>query len=262
MTSSQPLRGRVALVTGVSRRAGIGAGIVRRLLADGAAVLATGWEEHDAGMQWGADEGGTEALVSGQGAPPGALLCEPADLEDPAAPDRLVGRAVERFGAIDIVVANHARSASQDLEHVTVEELDRCWAVNARASLLLVRAFAHRHDDRRPGGRALLFTSGQHLGPMASELPYAISKGTIHQMTASLADHLAPRGITVNCVNPGPVDTGWAVGSLHSRIAGMFPGGQWGQPDDVARLVAWLVSDEARWITGQVINSEGGFRRR
>jgi 3-oxoacyl-[acyl-carrier protein] reductase len=261
MTSTQPLGGRVALVTGVSRRAGIGASIVRRLLADGAAVLATGWEAHDAGMEWGADEGGTEALEAGLGAPPGALLCEPADLGDPVAPDLLVRRAVDRFGAIDILVANHARSASQDLEHVTVEELDRCWAVNARASALLVRALAAQHDDTRPGGRAVLFTSGQHLGPMASELPYAISKGAIHQMTASLADHLASRGITVNCVNPGPVDTGWAVGSLHARIAGGFPGGQWGQPDDVARLVAWLVSDEARWITGQVINSEGGFRR-
>jgi len=86
----------------------------------------------------------------------------------------------------------------------------------------------------------------------APELPCAISKGAIHQMTASLADHLAGRGITVNAVNPGPVD---------ARVAGMFPTGRWGQPDDVARVVAWLVSDEAGWINGQVIDSEGGFRR-
>jgi 3-oxoacyl-[acyl-carrier protein] reductase len=259
MTSAHPLAGRVALVTGVSRPSGIGAALVRRLLADGAAVFATGWAAHDAEMVWGADASGIEGLRTELGA--GELVHEAADLEDPAAPDRLIARVVERLGAIDIVVANHARSAGQDLEHVTVEELDRCWAVNARATLLLVKALAERHDDRRPGGRAVLFTSGQHLAPMASELPYVISKGAIHQMTASLADHLAGRGITVNCVNPGPVDTGWATGAQHAAIADRFPRRRWGQPDDVARLVAWLVSDEAGWITGQVINSEGGFRR-
>jgi 3-oxoacyl-[acyl-carrier protein] reductase len=257
----QPLAGRVALVTGVSRRGGIGAAIARRLLADGASVLASGWAAHDAERSL-ADPVEIEALGEGPAGRPGALLYQAADLQDPAAADRLVAQAVERFGAIDIAVANHARSAEQALEQLTVEELDRSWAVNARASVLLVKALAERHDDRRPGGRAVLFTSGQHLGPMPSELPYAISKGAIHQMTASLADHLAGRGITVNCVNPGPVDTGWASGALHARIAGMFPAGRWGQPEDVARLVAWLVSDEAGWITGQVIDSEGGFRRR
>ena len=266
MPSAQPLAGRVALVTGVSRPAGIGAALVRRLLADGAAVFATGWAEHDAEMARGSDAPGPPGpdrppAPGGQPATPGELVHEAADLADPEAPGRLVARVVERLGAIDIVVANHARSASQDLEHLTVDELDRCWAVNARASLLLVKALAERHDERRPGGRAVLFTSGQHLAPMASELPYAVSKGAIHQMTASLADHLAARGITVNCVNPGPVDTGWASGALHAAIASRFPGGRWGQPDDVARLVAWLVSDEAAWITGQVIDSEGGFRR-
>jgi 3-oxoacyl-[acyl-carrier protein] reductase len=257
MTSAMPLGGRVALVTGVSRRAGIGVALVRRLLADGAAVLATGWAAHDPD----GEAGELDALFRELAGSSGRLHHEAADLEDPDAPDRLVAAAVDRFGAIDIVVANHARSASADLEQVTAEELDRCWAVNARASLLLVKALAARHDDRRPGGRAILFTSGQHLGPMSSELPYAISKGAVHQMTASLADHLAARGITVNCVNPGPVDTGWARGELHARIAQRFPGGRWGQPDDAARLVAWLVSDEAAWITGQVLNSEGGFRR-
>jgi 3-oxoacyl-[acyl-carrier protein] reductase len=247
----------VALVTGVSRRPGIGAALARRLLADGAAVFATGWAPHDAGMPHGADPESPAGLDGGHE----RLVYEPFDLEDPAVPGLVVARAVARLGAVDIVIANHARSASQALEEVTVEELDRCWAVNARASLLLVKAFAGRHDDRRPGGRVVLFTSGQHLAPMASELPYAISKGAIHQMTASLADHLAGRGITVNCVNPGPVDTGYLTGSLHARVAGMFPAGRWGQPDDAARLVAWLVSDEAAWITGQVINSEGGFRR-
>jgi 3-oxoacyl-[acyl-carrier protein] reductase len=69
------------------------------------------------------------------------------------------------------------------------------------------------------------------------------------------------RGITVNTVNPGPTDTGWAEPELHERVRRAFPLGRWGQPDDAARLIAWLCTDEARWVTGQVINSEGGVRR-
>ena len=260
MSGPSPLSGRVALVTGVSRRAGIGVALVERLLEDGASVLASGWAAHDAEMPWGADPGGVDSLVAGLGGTNTRLAYVPADLEQPAAPGRLVAAAVERFGRIDIVVANHARSSVQSLSDLTVEELDRCWAVNARASVLLAKSLA---EIRRagPGGRLVLFTSGQHIGPMANELPYAISKGAIHQMTASLADALAERGITVNCVNPGPVDTGYATGASHARIARMFPAQRWGQPGDVARVVAWLASDDAAWITGQVINSEGGFRR-
>lgn len=244
--STPRLDGRVALVTGVSRRQGIGAAIVARLLADGASVLATGWPAHDGEMPWGADAERLDAIEG--------------DLEDPATPHRLVATAVERFGAIDSVVANHARSAAQSLATVTAAELDRCWAVNARASVLLAQSLAALRPAG-PGGRLVLFTSGQQLAPMADELPYAISKGAIQSMTASLADALVERGITVNCVNPGPVDTGWATGALHAEIAARFPAKRWGEPADVARLVAWLVGDEAAWITGQVIHSEGGFRR-
>ncbi|MEV4106084.1 SDR family oxidoreductase [Nonomuraea sp. NPDC049695] len=76
-----------------------------------------------------------------------------------------------------------------------------------------------------------------------------------------MADALAGRGITVNTVNPGPVDTGWADPELTRHVGRALPAGRWGRPEEVARLVRWLASDEAAWITGQVINSEGGFRR-
>jgi 3-oxoacyl-[acyl-carrier protein] reductase len=128
--------------------------------------------------------------------------------------------------------------------------------------VLLVQAFAAAHDDERGGGRVVLFTSGQHLGPMADELPYAISKGAIHQMTASLADALADRAITVNAVNPGPVDTGWPSDELREALRPAFPAGRWGRPEDIAAVVTWLAGDESAWVTGQVINAEGGFRRR
>jgi 3-oxoacyl-[acyl-carrier protein] reductase len=137
----------------------------------------------------------------------------------------------------------------------------RCHAVNTRGSLLLAQAFAAQHDGR-PGGRVLFFTSGQYHGAMSDELPYIASKGALHQLTGSVAAHLMPRGITVNCVNPGPNDTGYADDALRAAVAAANPGRRWGTPTDTARLVAWLVSDEASWVTGQVIASDGGWSLR
>jgi 3-oxoacyl-[acyl-carrier protein] reductase len=105
------------------------------------------------------------------------------------------------------------------------------------------------------------FTSGQHLQPMPDEMPYAISKGALEAMTPTLAAALADAGIVANCINPGPVDTGWADDATRTAVAAMFPRGTWGTPDDVANLVEFLVSDKGSWIQGQVLNSEGGFRR-
>lgn len=104
--------------------------------------------------------------------------------------------------------------------------------------MLLVQAYAKHHDDARSDGRGVLFTSGQHLGPIADELPYAISKGAVHQMTGSLADALAGRSITVNAINPGPVDTGWPSDELRKRLRSAFPARRWGRPSDIAAIVS------------------------
>lgn len=245
---------RNALVTGVSRRAGIGYAVVRRLQEAGAAVFVQGWTPHDAAQAWGAEAGGTAATAAELGVP----FVE-ADFADPEAPARVVAAAREALGPLDILVVNHARSGSGRLGELTAEELDAFLAENVRASLLLVKEFAAQYDDARGGGRVVLFTSGQHLAPMAGEVAYAVSKGALQQATLTLADELADRGITVNAVNPGPTDTGWGIGEIDP--GGAMPAGRWGEPDDAARLVAWLCSGDARWITGQTIDSEGGLRR-
>ncbi len=92
-------------------------------------------------------------------------------------------------------------------------------------------------------------------------MAYAAAKGALAAVTGTLADQLADAGITLNTVNPGPVDTGYLSPETHAAVAPRFPGGRWPEPDDPARLIAWLVTDEARSITGQVINSESDFRR-
>ena len=252
---------RVAIVTGVSRRQGIGFAVARRLLADGFCVLIHSWAAHDARQPWGADPGGIEHLLADLGGAGERLEHVEADFAEPAAPAAVVQRAVERFGGLDVLVANHARSSDVALRDVSAEELDLTWAVNARAVVLLVQAFAAVRSREREAGRIVLFTSGQHLGPMAGELPYAVSKGAVHQMTRSLADALADGATTVNAINPGPVDTGWPSQELREALRDRFPAGRWGRPDDVAAVVAWLVSPESAWVTGQVIDAEGGFRR-
>jgi 3-oxoacyl-[acyl-carrier protein] reductase len=252
---------RVALVTGVSRRQGIGFAVARRLLRDGLDVLVHSWAAHDAHQPWGLDPGGVEALLDELGGAGEHLQHVEADLAEPDAPATVIDRALEVFGAVDVLVANHAHNSALALEDVTASELDLAWAVNARAVVLLVQAYAARRDHGRGDGRVVLFTSGQHLAPMAGELPYAVTKGAVHQMTRSLADALADRGVTLNAINPGPVDTGWPAEELRERLSSRFPAGRWGRPDDIAAVVAWLACAESGWITGQVIDAEGGFRR-
>src|SRR5207248_3449069 len=205
-------------------------------------------------QRWGADPGGTEAIAAELGVP-----CLEADFADAEAPERVVAAAAEALGALDILVVNHARSGHGRLDELTAADVDAFLHENVRASLLLVREFAARHDDSREGGRVVLMTSGQHLAPMAREVAYAVSKGALQQATMTLSEELMDRGITVNTVNPGPTDTGWGIGDEDAKPS--MPLGRWGGPDDAARLSAWLCTDDAHWITGQVINSEGGYRR-
>jgi 3-oxoacyl-[acyl-carrier protein] reductase len=249
---------RVALVTGASRRCAIGAAIARRLVADGLRVLVHSYEPADVEMYGSADAGGAQALVDELTAAGGTTAYVSADLADPEAPAGLVAAARKRFGSLDVLVANHARSTEMDLEQLTAAELDLTYAVNTRATLLLVRELALGRPDG-PGGRVVLFTSGQYHGAMYGELPYIASKGALHQLTPTLGAQLIGQGITVNCIDPGPTDTGYADPERHREVGQAAPAGRWGEPEDAARLVAWLVSDDASWISGQVIASDGGW---
>jgi 3-oxoacyl-[acyl-carrier protein] reductase len=233
------------LVTGASRRAGIGYAIARRLEAD--RLVLHGW----------GDSVEDVAAALREERPGVAVETVEADFADPEAPERVI----DACGELDILVVNHTDDPRGGLGELAAADIDRALAVIVRASLLLVQAFYARHDGRE-GGRVILMTSGQHRGAMPGELPYIASKGALRQLTGSVAGHLMPRGITVNCVNPGPNDTGYADDALRSAVAAANPGRRWGTPTDTARLVAWLVSDEAGWVTGQVIASDGGWSAR
>jgi 3-oxoacyl-[acyl-carrier protein] reductase len=251
------LKGRVALVTGVSRRKGLGLAIAQRLAIMGADVFIHSFVPYDVDREWGADADGIESLIETLRSHGTRIAHAEGNFLDPAIPAQIINAAVQTFGHIDILVANHTYSTMGNLEELTAADIDTHFQVNVRGTLLLAQAFAAQHAASS-GGRIVLLTSGQHLNPMPGELAYVASKGALHQLTLSLSAHLMPRGITVNTVNPGATDTGWASGDLYESIRAANPQGRWGEPEDAARLVGWLATDDARWITGQVINSTGG----
>ena len=143
------------------------------------------------------------------------------DLARPDAPEALFARRAATPSVTSTSSSATTPPAGPDggLGALTADILDAHWAVNTRSSLLLAQAFARASTTAGAGGRIVLMTSGQNLGPMPGEIAYAASKGALAAITLTLADELADRGITVNCVNPGPVDTGWATPELFAAVA-------------------------------------------
>ncbi|MCD0451845.1 SDR family oxidoreductase [Actinocorallia sp. API 0066] len=260
MGSVGGLAGRVAVVTGVSRRRGIGHAVARRLGAMGAALCVAHHRPHDVAQPWGADD--LDAVLASVREAAPRVHDVAADLAEPDAAERVIAEAVAVYGHVDILVCVHARSGTDgSLLTMDAAALDAHWQVNARSTLLLTRYFAAQHDGR-PGGRVVWFSSGQHLGPMPGEVAYTASKGALTGALPTVAAELAERGVLLNAVNPGPVDTGYLPDPADfPGFARAFPLGRYGVPDDAARLVGWLVSDDGGWVTGQVLSTEGGFRR-
>jgi 3-oxoacyl-[acyl-carrier protein] reductase len=254
------LTGKIAIVTGASRKAGIGAAICHALADAGADIFFTHWSTYDRKMPWGA-QSDDQYMLSNEIRSKG-VKCEHCelDLSKPDSIQYLLDLVTTRMGSPTILVNNAAYSTSTSFEDITESELDLHYYINLRATTLLSAAFA-RSFSFKHGGRIINLTSGQSLGPMPGELAYAATKGAIEAMTVTLSAEIASKGITVNAVNPGPTDTGWMNDELREQLKLRFGLGRIGTPEDIARLVRFLASDEAEWITGQIIHSEGGFRR-
>ncbi|CAM5785622.1 SDR family oxidoreductase [Cellulomonas persica] len=218
----------LALVTGAARADSIAAGIVPRLRADGWDVATS-------------DLVGTDY---------------PCDLSTPDGPDELMAAVTRDRGPVTALVLSHAHDVNSGILDTTAESFDLHVAVNARASLLLIAAFARQAPA--DGGVVVALTSDHTTG----NLPYGASKGALDRIVISAARELGPRGISANVVNPGPIDTGWMDDDTRTALTAAHPLGRLGTPADIAAVVSFLVSPEGRWVSGQLLQTDGAFSAR
>jgi 3-oxoacyl-[acyl-carrier protein] reductase len=243
------LTGKTALVTGSSR--GIGRAIATRLAADGALVAVHYSSDHDAAVDV------VEAILQagGQAFPLRATFGVQGDMDTlfVGLENQLAGRG------LDILINNAGILDATPLEKLTPETFDESWAVNVRAPLFVIQGALPRLRD---GGRIINISSAvtRIAGPF---LHYAMAKGAIEVMTRTLAQTLGSRGITVNAVSPGVIDTDMAAWlrsapEIEPAVVSTVALGRLGHPADIADIVAFLASPDARWITGTSIDASGG----
>lgn len=243
----QPLNGKVALVTGGSR--GIGEGIARRLAREGAAVAVT----------YNASADRAEALVKEIVADGGQALALQADAADRASLRTAVTEVAERLGRLDILVNNAGVGVIRPLEELTDADYDHVAAVNLRAVFAATQEALRHIGD---GGRIITIGSiNADRVPFAGGSLYALTKAGVAGFTRALAREVGARGITVNTVQPGPVDTDmnpadgpWAASALPHLAVGRY-----GTADEVAGLVAHLAGPDAAYITGASLDVDGGY---
>lgn len=254
------LTGKLAIVTGAGRLDGIGAAICRELANSGCNLFFTYWSAYDKSMPW-KTESDEPAQLQEELAEYGVKVSSSeVDLSQAEKLEAFLDKVVEEIGEPDILVNNAAYSTSNDFSSLTIEELDRHYQVNIRATAMLSSGFSKRFHKQH-GGRIINITSGQFKGPMPGELAYAATKGAVDALTITLSAEVASLGITVNAVNPGPTDSGWITEEIKTLLQPSFPFGRLGQPEDAAKLVSFLAGEDAGWITGQILHSEGGFMR-
>lgn len=215
----------LALVTGAARADSIAAGIVPRLRADGWEVVTSDLRDAD----------------------------YPCDLSDADAAAALIDLVRRDRGPVQGLVLSHAHEVASGVLDTTAASLDAHLAVNVRASLLLIAAFARQIPA--DGGAVVALTSDHVTGNLA----YGASKGALDRIVISAARELGPMGISANVLNPGPIDTGWITPEFHDELVPMHPLGRLGTPADIAAFVSFLLSPEGRWISGQLLKSDGGF---
>lgn len=244
------LTGKTALVTGASR--GIGRGIAERLARDGARVA----------VHYGRNEAAAKETVAAIEAAGGSAFPLGVEL-GPAGDAQALWEEFDRHAdGVDVLVNNAGIGTARPLEEIDEEEYDKVFAVNAKAPFFIVR---HGLTRLRDGGRVINISSGlSRTAAMPGQMAYAMTKGALDVFTRDLSKVLGPRGITVNSVAPGIIDTDNTAELLHGSeegrawAAAISALGRVGTPADVADVVAFLASDAGRWITGSWVDATGG----
>lgn len=245
------LDGKVAVVTGASK--GIGAAIAKALAKDGASVV----------VNYASSKTGADAVVEAITAAGGKAVAVQGDVSKAEQAHGLIEAAVKQFGRLDVLVNNSGVYEFSPIEEVTEEHYRRLFDVNVLGVLLATQAAAKHLGE---GGSIVNISSVVTDVYPATSAVYSGTKGALNAISGVLANELAPRKIRVNVVSPGFVvtegtHTAGIVGSeMEAALVAQIPLGRAGRPDDIAGVVAFLASDDARWVTGEVINVGGGTR--
>lgn len=211
------------------------------------------WQPYDQrlGLEGGADD--PERLAHELAREGARVSLVPGNLQDPEVPAQVVARACEALGPLDALVMSHTESVDSGVLDTTVESFDRHYAVNIRASWLLIAAFAEQLPSS--GGSVIALTSDHTVG----NLPYGVTKGGLDRLVLASAHELADRGLRANVINPGPIDTGWMTDETRAACLAQQPTGRLGTSEDIANLVRFLLSEEGAWTNGQLLYCNGGF---
>lgn len=242
------LAGKVAIVTGSSR--GIGASIAGRLAREGARLV----------VNYAGNREAAERVVRSIEEAGGEAIAVRGDVSHPREVTALFDAAIERFERVHILVNNAGIILYKRLDQTTDDEFDRLFAVNVKGTFNTLREASKRLED---GGRIINFSSTTTRLLLPTYASYCATKAAVEQLTRVFAKEVGHRGITVNVVSPGPTDTelfaeGKSEADIH-RMAAMAALGRIGEPEDIARVVAFLASDESGWISAQNIGVNGGL---
>ena len=254
--------GKKILITGVSRHLGIGATLAKRFAEAGAAVAVHGYPTYDltVGEHNSAAPNGTEILVKQyQNTGLNVTLVTPSDFEKHGTAETAVEEAMEKLNGLDGLILNHCYGTAMEIDQWTEEDIDSHFSINVRASMMMIKSFANLADTTKDNV-ITTFSSGQYKHIETSLMAYSVSKDAIVCLTRGAAQLLGDKNIRVNCIDPGPNDTGYCFGEVYETVAKSFPSGRWGTPDDTADLALFLHSSYGKWITGQVIASHGGSK--
>lgn len=253
-----PLAGQVAVVTGVSRSKGIGAAIAVELAQHGAHLFMTGWPKYDEEQPWKEEPEEQQRLVQELHNLGVEAEWIAFDLSNPDGHRELLDAVQKRFAGANILVNNACFSVRDSMDTLDAASLDRNYALNTRAPVLLSIEFVRRFGGKT-ARRIISMTSGQMLGPMRGQIGYVVTKAALDAFTITFAAEIGHLGITVNAVDPGPTDSGSMTPEIQKALLPRFALGRIGQPGDAARLIAFLAGPDAAWITGQILRSRGGF---
>ena len=262
------LENKVALITGVNNPQGIGAATAFAFAREGAKLALAyrkvprefdksrtgknGADRYFAANAGNADD--VECRLREMGAD---YLIMESDISDEQAVKDIYSSVMKRYGRVDILV-NNAADGDMDgldtIEKITPGVIDDTFAVNVRGSLLMIREFVRHRGD---SGRIINFSTDASQ-VFAGQIAYGASKASLEALTRSIALETAEYGITVNCVAPGPTQTGWIDDELEKAVVPLIPAGELIRPEDIAETILFLASGQARMVTGQVIKVSGG----